>query len=69
MRQPAAASAVDEAMEFWRVLKQEDDLRPTHALVQERILYYRQVGGPIPDKPRRCERHMMAEFMAWSQGR
>jgi hypothetical protein len=63
------ASAVDEATEFWRDLKEEDDLRPTYALVQERIRYYRQAGRPIPEKLRRCERHMMAEFMARSQGR
>lgn len=45
------------------------DLRVAYARVQDRIRQYSASGRPVPEALRRCERDLMTELTAQSQGR
>lgn len=56
-------------VEFFAELDDCDDLRDAYARVQDKIRAYSAAGRPVPEALRRCERDLMTEFMAQSQGR
>ena len=45
------------------------DLRAAYVRVQSRIEQYSASGRPVPESLRRCERDLMSELAAHSQGR
>ncbi|MCL4767287.1 MAG: hypothetical protein KJZ80_13735 [Hyphomicrobiaceae bacterium] len=59
----------NDCVEFLAELDDYDDLRDVYARVQDRIRAYSAAGRPVPEALRRCERDLMTEFMAQSQGR
>ena len=58
-----------DCAELFAELDYCDDLRDAYARVQDRIRAYSAAGRPVPDALLRCERDLMTEFMAESQGR
>ncbi len=59
----------DDCFELIAEIDDCDDLLDYYARVQDRIRSYSIAGRPVPEALRHCERHLMAEFMAQSQGR
>ncbi len=59
----------NDFVEFFAELDDCDDLRDAYARVQDKIRAYSAAGRPVPEALRRCERDLMTEFMAQSQGR
>ena len=45
------------------------DLRMAYAHVQDSIRQYSVAGRPVPEALRRCEKHLLTELTAQSQGR
>ena len=58
-----------DCVELFAELDHCEDLRDAYARVQARIRAYSAAGRPVPEALLRCERHLMTEFMAESQGR
>lgn len=58
-----------ECVELLSELDNFEDLRDAYARVKDRIREYAAAGRPVPEALLRCERHLMTEFMAESQGR
>lgn len=58
-----------DCFELFAELDNCDDLRDVYARVQDRIRAYSASGRPVPEALLRCERHLMTEIMAVSQGR
>jgi hypothetical protein len=46
-----------------------EDLRDAYFRVQEGIRQLKRTGTPVPEELLRCERHIMTELAAQSQGR
>jgi hypothetical protein len=46
-----------------------DDLRDAYARVLEGIRHFERTGSPVPEELLRCERDMVIELAAQSQGR
>ncbi len=45
------------------------DLRMAYARIQSSIREYSVAGRPVPEALRRCEKHLLTELTAQSQGR
>jgi len=58
-----------DCVELFAELDGCEDLRDAYARVKSRIREYSASGRPVPEALLRCERHLMTEFMAESQGR
>lgn len=58
-----------DCIELLAELDDCDDLRDAYARLQARIRAYSAAGRPVPEALLRCERDLMTEFMAQSQGR
>ncbi|MGB3718598.1 MAG: hypothetical protein DIU63_12705 [Proteobacteria bacterium] len=58
-----------DCVELLSELDNFDDLRDAYARVKDRIREYSAAGRPVPEALLRCERQLMTELMAESQGR